>query len=276
MPEYVIVNFCPTGMKPMPSDNPNVPIDPAQIIEQTHEAYEMGITIAHLHARDADGTPTYRADVYRQIFEGVRRHCPDLVICASSSGRRWSEFEKRAEVLSLHPDMCSLTMSSLNFTDGASLNHPEMIIRLAEEMQVRGVQPEIEIFDLGMINYANYLINKGIIKGPGYWNLIFGNIAGMQTDPATIAAALQMIPSHAPIAFGGIGHQQFKANAIAISLGYGVRVGLEDNLWMDAQRKVAASNVSLLKRVHDLMDLHGKLHMPPAMFGNAGFYNPYR
>jgi len=276
MPEYVIVNFCPTGMKPMPSDNPNVPIDPSQIIEQTHEAYEMGITIAHLHARDADGTPTYRADVYRQIFEGVRRHCPDLVICASSSGRRWSEFEKRAEVLSLHPDMCSLTMSSLNFTDGASLNHPEMIIRLAEEMQVRGVQPEIEIFDLGMINYANYLINKGIIKGPGYWNLIFGNIAGMQTDPATIAAALQMIPSHAQIAFGGIGHQQLKANAIAISLGHGVRVGLEDNLWMDAQRKVAASNVSLLKRVHDLMDVHGKLHMPPAMFGNAGFYNPHR
>jgi len=236
MPEYVIVNFCPTGMKPMPTDNPSVPIDPTQIIEQTHKACEMGITIAHLHARDAHGAPTYRSNVYRQIFEGVRKYCPDLVICASSSGRKWSEFEKRAEVLSLHPDMCSLTMSSLNFSDGASLNDPEMIMRLAEEMQVCGVEPEIEIFDLGMVNYANYLINKAYIKGPGYWNLIFGNISGMQAEPATIAAALHLIPSNAHVAFGGIGVQQLKANAIAISLGMGVRVGLEDNLWMDARR----------------------------------------
>ena len=276
MPEYIIINFCPTGMKPMPSDNPNVPIDPTEIIEQTHEAYETGITIAHLHARDTDGTPTYRANVYREIFEGVRRHCPELVICASSSGRRWTEFEKRSEVLSLHPDMCSLTMSSLNFADGASLNSPDMIIRLSEEMRVRGVQPEIEIFDLGMINYAHYLIKKEVMKGPGYWNLIFGNISGMQAEPATLAAALQMIPTSAHIAFGGIGQQQLTANAMAISLGLGVRVGLEDNLWMDAHRKVRASNATLLNRVHELLALHGKEHMPPAMLGHAGFYNPNR
>jgi 3-keto-5-aminohexanoate cleavage enzyme len=276
MPEHIIINFCPTGMKPMPSDNSSVPIHPAEIIEQTHEAYELGITIAHLHAREADGTPTWRGDIYLKIFEGVRKHCPDLVICASSSGRRWTEFEKRAEVLSLHPDMCSLTMSSLNFADGASLNNPDMIIRLAEAMCAKGVTPELEIFDLGMINYAQYLIRKGIVKGPGYWNLLFGNLAGMQADPASMAAALQMIPPGAHIAFGGIGHQQLRANTIAMSLGLGVRVGLEDNLWMDEQRKEPASNLTLLRRIHDLMELLDKCHMPAAMFGKMGHYNPNR
>jgi 3-keto-5-aminohexanoate cleavage enzyme len=276
MSEHIIINFCPTGMKPMPSDNSSVPIHPAEIIEQTHEAYELGITIAHLHAREADGTPTWRGDIYLKIFEGVRKHCPDLVICASSSGRRWTEFEKRAEVLSLHPDMCSLTMSSLNFADGASLNNPDMIIRLAEAMCAKGVTPELEIFDLGMINYAQYLIRKGIVKGPGYWNLLFGNLAGMQADPASMAAALQMIPPGALIAFGGIGHQQLRANTIAMSLGLGVRVGLEDNLWMDEQRKEPASNLTLLRRIHELLELLCKRHMPAAMFGQMGHYNPNR
>lgn len=276
MPEHIIINFCPTGMKPMPSDNPFVPIHPAEIIEQTHEAYELGITIAHLHAREADGTPTWRGDIYQRIFEGVRKHCPELVICASSSGRRWTEFEKRAEVISLHPDMCSLTMSSLNFADGASLNSPDMIIRLAEAMCAKGVTPELEIFDLGMINYAQYLIRKGIVKGPGYWNLLFGNLAGMQADPASMAAALQMIPPGAHIAFGGIGHQQLRANTIAMSLGLGVRVGLEDNLWMDEQRKEPASNLTLVRRIHELLELLGKRHMPAVMFGQMGYYNPNR
>lgn len=263
-------------MKPMRSDNPTVPIEPEEIIEQTHEAFEMGITIAHLHARNTDGTPTYRSEIYRRIFEGVRRHCPDLVICASSSGRKWTEFENRAEVLSLHPDMCSLTMSSLNFPDGASVNSPDMIIRLAEEMTAHGVNPELEIFDLGMINYANYLIRKGILQGPGYWNLIFGNLSGMQADFASMAAGMQMIPTGAEIAFGGIGDQQLRANAMAISMGIGVRVGLEDNLWMDAGRKQPASNLSLLKRVHALMAMHEKYPLPAAMFGKAGFYNSNR
>lgn len=172
--------------------------------------------------------------------------------------------------------MCSLTLSSLNFADGASLNSPDIIIRLAEDMYAKGVTPELEIFDLGMINYAQYLIRKGIMKGPGYWNLLFGNLAGMQADPASMAAALQMIPPGAHIALGGIGHQQLRANTIAMSLGLGVRVGLEDNLWMDEERKVPASNLALLRRIHELMELLGKCHMPAPMLGQMGYYNPNR
>jgi 3-keto-5-aminohexanoate cleavage enzyme len=103
--QKIIINFCPTGMVPTKAITRYVPITPLEIIEQTHEAFELGITIVHLHARNEDETPTYKSSVYQEIFEGVRKHCPGLIICGSSSGRNWSEFEKRSEVLELKPDM---------------------------------------------------------------------------------------------------------------------------------------------------------------------------
>lgn len=268
-----IINFCPTGMVPTKSITPHVPISPQEIIEQTHQAYEIGITIAHLHARNADETPTYQSNVYREIFEGLRKHCPELIICGSSSGRNWPEFEKRSEVIELQPDMCSLTLSSLNFIKEASLNSPDMIVKLAQKMDDFGVVPELECFDLGMINYGMYLINRGIIKGPFYWNLLFGNIAGMQAKEQHIQTAVSDIPQDHFIAFGGIGLDQLKINSIAIKSGYGVRVGIEDNIWWDENRTQLATNLDLVKRTHQLIDEHGTAFMSAKEFGEMGFYN---
>jgi 3-keto-5-aminohexanoate cleavage enzyme len=274
--EKIVVNFCPTGMVPTKALNPNVPISETEIVEQTHQAYELGITIAHLHARNEDESPAYQKTIYRNIFEGVKKHCPDLVICGSSSGRNFPEFERRSEVIELQPDMCSLTLSSLNFVNQASLNAPEMIVKLAEKMENFGVRAELEVFDLGMINFGKYLIAKNIISGPFYWNLIFGNIAGMQPSMLQIGSALAEIPQQHFIALGGIGKHQLKVNALAIANGLGLRVGLEDNLWFDDQRLVQASNMSLLKRVHQLIEIQGKTLFPPKEFGELGFYNPNR
>ncbi|MFY7841056.1 MAG: 3-keto-5-aminohexanoate cleavage protein, partial [Lacibacter sp.] len=175
----LVVNFCPTGMVPTTKQNAHVPVQVQQIVEEVHSAFESGITIAHLHARNPDETPTHRIEVYRDIVEGIRRHCPALLICLSTSGRNTPEFEHRSEVIELYPDMCSLTLSSLNFLTQASLNTPDTIVSLAEKMNRFGVKPELECFDMGMINYGKYLIKKELLKGPFYWNLIFGNIAGM-------------------------------------------------------------------------------------------------
>lgn len=103
----LIINFTPTGMVPDKKVTPHVPVSPAEIIEEVHAAYETGITLAHLHARQSDGTAAYEKRIYAEIFAGVRRHCPDLVICASLSGRAFSAFEQRSEVLELRPDMAS-------------------------------------------------------------------------------------------------------------------------------------------------------------------------
>jgi 3-keto-5-aminohexanoate cleavage enzyme len=269
----IIINFCPTGMVPTKDMTPHVPISVTEIVEQTHEAYEIGITIAHLHARNDDGTPTYRASVYQHIFEGIRKHCPELIICASSSGRNWPEFEKRSEVIELRPDMCSLTLSSLNFVKAASVNEPDMIIRLAQKMDEYGVVPELECFDLGMINFGNYLIERGILKGPFYWNLLFGNIAGFQANFQQIGTALHMIDAAHTVCLAGLGAMQLPVNATAIAMGYGVRVGLEDNIWLDSNRTKLATNKDLITRTHALLNIHGRGFMTSFEFKAKGFTN---
>lgn len=272
MVEKLIINFAPTGMIPTKQMNPNVPVYPQEIVEQVHEAYEVGITIAHLHARDKNGVPTYKREVYREIVEGVRKYCPELVVCLSLSGRNFNEFEKRSEPLELLPDMASLTLSSLNFTGQASVNAPGMIKALAGRMQELGVSPELEIFDLGMINYAHYLIKKGLITPPYYFNIITGNIASLQTDLAQVGMAIQALPSESYWALGGIGNDQLKANAIAIATGGGVRTGLEDNLYADNARSILATNIMLIKVVHQIAKIHQRPVMTGKEFGELGFY----
>jgi uncharacterized protein (DUF849 family) len=115
-------------MVPTKADNPNVPISPSEIIEQTHQAFEIGITIVHIHARDEDQQPTHEARLYRQIIEGIRKHCPGLLISASASGRNVKDFNKRSEVIELQPDLCSLTLSSLNFVRWLLLISPAFLI----------------------------------------------------------------------------------------------------------------------------------------------------
>ena len=271
--ESVIINFCPTGMVPTKKETPHVPVSPNEIIEQTHQAFEIGITITHLHARDDDGQPTYKKSVYQEIFEGVRKHCPGLIICGSSSGRNFPEFEKRSEVIELKPDMCSLTLSSLNFANQASINSPDMIVRLATKMKEYGVVPEFEVFDFGMINYGLYLLQKEIHTGPVYWNLLFGNIAGFQGTWSQMGMAIHEIPSDHFMAFAGLGASQLSVNASAIAMGYGVRVGVEDNIYWDEKRTRLATNTELLLRVHHLMEVHEKTLFTSAELGGLGFYN---
>lgn len=273
MNKNIIINFCPTGMVPMKENTVFVPIHPAEIIEQTHEAYEVGITIVHLHARLNNGTPTYMKSYYQKIFEGVRKYCPDLVICASTSGRDFPEFEKRSEVIELKPDMCSLTLSSLNFQNQASINAPKTIQRLAEKMNQYGVKPELECFDLGMINYGKYLIKKGVLSGPIYWNFLFGNIAGFQCNFSHLGLALSEINPTDFIGLGGLGQYQLPINSAAIAMGYGVRVGIEDNIWWDLSKTKKVKNIELINRIHALIGINQKEFLEPKHFGNSGFYN---
>jgi len=276
-PAKLIVNFTPTGMVPTKTMTPHVPVDVNEIVEQVHEAAGIGITLAHLHARDPDThEPTWKPEVYARIVEGVRRHCPGLVICLSLSGRNFNEFDKRSAALSLEPDMGSLTLSSLNFPQQASVNAPEMIRQLAEKMAQHGVHPELEVFDLGMIHYGRYLIEKGNLKPPFYWNLITGNLAGMQTDPAEIGLAIKQLPPGSWWALGGIGRQQLPANTLAILAGGGIRIGLEDNIYFDRQRNILATNNALLRRIHEIAALFERPLMPSAEFGALGFYNSNR
>jgi 3-keto-5-aminohexanoate cleavage enzyme len=165
----LIINFTPTGMIPTKEMTPHVPITVAEIVEDVHRAVEIGITMIHLHARDENsGNPSSSGEIYSRLIAGIRSFSQDLVICVSLSGRTLKEFHQRAEPLrldgDLKPDMGSLTLSSLNFNKDASMNSPEMIQGLAEEMKSRGILPELEAFDAGMINYASLLSGRNYLR----------------------------------------------------------------------------------------------------------------
>ena len=259
MSEKLIINFTPTGMIPTKKMTPHVPISVNEIVEDVHEAWEIGISMVHLHARDtATEAPTHKAEVYGKIIEGIRRFSKELILCVSLSGRNIKEFEKRAEPLQLDgglkPDMGSLTLSSLNFNKQASMNEPDMIKDLALEMKKKNIAPELEAFDAGMINYAHYLIHKELISPPFYFNLLLGNIACAQADVLHAGVMLKDLPQNSLWSMAGIGHYQLKMNSLAIAIGGGVRGGLEDNIWFDRKRTTLARNADLLRRIHTIAE----------------------
>ena len=267
-----IINFTPTGTQTT-RDNSFAPLIPNEIIEQVHEAAEVGISIVHLHARDEITLAnTYKKDVYYKIINGIKTHCPDLLICVSLTGRNFPEIEKRTEVLQLKPDMGSLTMSSLNFQSGASINQPKTILDLIQEMDRFGVQPEIECFDSGMLNYTNYLIVKGILNPPYHINIILGNMYNGQCDLGTLAAIKTGLPlAGSKACLGGIGSQQLKATVHGLLEFDGIRIGLEDNLFYINSEK--ATNIQLLQRAHRLMAELNMTHYTSKELRKLGYGN---
>ncbi|HET7515085.1 MAG TPA: 3-keto-5-aminohexanoate cleavage protein [Gaiella sp.] len=249
----LIVNAALTGMVPSRADNADVPLTPEEIAADAERCVRAGASVVHLHARDDDGSATYRAEVYAEIVAKVRERCPDVVVCVSTSGRLHKTFEERSEVLDLDghlkPDMASLTLGSLNFPRQASVNEPEMIRRLAERMAERGIVPELEVFDVGMLDTAVYLVQRGVLRPPLYVNLLLGSLGTLSATPFNLALLTEKLPPGATWAAAGIGRFQFSMNALAIAMGGHVRVGLEDNLWLDVEKKRPATNRTLVERL---------------------------
>ncbi|MCY7411604.1 MAG: 3-keto-5-aminohexanoate cleavage protein [Salinibacterium sp.] len=259
--------LAPTGMVPTRSMTPHVPLTPEEIARDVASAYRIGISSVHLHAREVDGSPAWRRSIYAEIIGRVRELTPEVVINVSTSGRSWSELERRADVLALDddlkPDMASLTLSSLNFISGPSLNSPDTIRALATIMRDRGIVPELEIFDLGMLNFAQILRKEGLLVGPVAANLFFGNVAGMQATPSEFGLAIDRVPRDVSWSGAGLGDFQAVAQSLAISAGGGVRVGLEDGIYVDRARTMLATNLDLVKRVHGMLSTMERRSMTP-------------
>jgi 3-keto-5-aminohexanoate cleavage enzyme len=258
-----ILNFAPTGMIPTREMTPHVPLKPEEIIDDILKAADLGVNMVHIHARDPEtGKPTFRKSVYQEIIRGVRKNNKDLIICVSTSGRFFTEFWQRAECLDLdgenRPDFASLTLSSLNFNNEESVNSPKMIQDLAAKMQSRGIRPELEAFDAGMINYAKYLIRKGLLKPPYYFNLILGNIACAQANLLHLGLMINDLPEGSFWSVGGVGDYQLELNTLSLAAGGGVRIGIEDNIWLDPARTRLATNRQLLERVVTIGAAMGK------------------
>ncbi len=250
----LIINFTPTGMIPTKEMTPHVPLSSREIIKEVLEARQFGISMVHLHARDQDGQLSCKNEIYSEIINGIRQVDRDLILCVSTSGRFRTEFEKRSDCLRLEgtakPDMASLTLSSLNFNNEASINNPQTIQMLAKMMMEMDIKPELEAFDIGMINYAKYLCTKNLLKPPLYFNLILVNIACAQANILNLGIMINELPEGSIWSTGGVGDAQLKMNVCSMISGGGVRVGLEDNIWLTPKRDKLATNMDLLKRIY--------------------------
>lgn len=254
-PAQFIVNLAPTGIVPRRSMTPHVPLSHNEIVEDVASCLELGVQMLHLHSRDEDQGHSNDPERYGRLIEAIRS-LPggrDLVVCVTTSGREDPSYAARARVLDLDgamkPDMASLTLSSLNFSRAASVNEPETVLALARRMQEVGIRPELEIFDLGMANYARVLVEKGLVTGPVYANVLLGNIASAQTSLAHLNALISGLPSDWVLSAAGLGRCQMSANLLGLLYFNGARIGLEDNIWLDNSRSTLATNPALVQRL---------------------------
>lgn len=256
---HLLINAALTGMVPTKADNPYVPITVEEIAADARRCVDAGAAIVHLHVRYADGSPAYERDLNAALFTAVRAVCPDVIISGSTSGRVFTEIEQRAAVLDAGPDMASLTLGSMNFATQASVNAPATIRELARRMRARNIVPELELFDLGMADYAQYLISRGEIGRPVYANILLGSLGTLSASASNLTAVVRALPEGTIWAAAGIGRFQFHVNGLAVAMGGHVRVGLEDNIWMDPETKrEPATNARLIERVVALARAHGR------------------
>lgn len=258
--DRLIINAAITGAVHNKSDCPHLPVTIDEIIECACRVREAGAAIIHLHAREADGSPSSNPDVYAEIVERIRQ-ATDLIVCISLSGRFETDPETRASWLSCSPDMASLTTGSMNFSTQPSINSPETICFLAKKIHEAGAIPEIEIFETGFINYANYLITKGVLRPPHYFNIILGSLGSAPLSLAGLGHMVSLLPQGAIWSVGGLGRFQLDANVMAIAAGGHVRVGLEDNIYYDRARKKNTDNSQLISRIAKIGTEMGR---PPA------------
>ncbi len=257
--DALIINAALTGMVPRRADNPHVPLTESEIVADAVRVVNAGASILHLHVRNADESPSSELAPNASLFRAVRAACPGVIISGSTSGRTVSEIDKRAAVLDAAPDMASLTLGSMNFPTQASVNAPATIRGLAQRMRERGIMPELELFDLGMADYACYLVERGEVLLPGYANILLGSLGTAGASAFNLATIVRALPPRVTWAAAGIGRYQWSMNSMAIAMGGHVRVGLEDNLWMDAETKrEPASNLRLIERVVALAHANGR------------------
>ncbi|APX90437.1 3-keto-5-aminohexanoate cleavage protein [Brevirhabdus pacifica] len=255
MSDPCIICVAITGSVPTKADNPAVPVTIEEQIESTHEAFEAGASIAHCHVRNPDQTPTSDPELYGRLKEGIEKHCPGMIVQLSTGGRSGSGRE-RGGMLSLRPDMASLSVGSNNFPNRVYQNDPELIDWLASEMLKYDVKPEIEAFDLSHILQAIAMGEAGKLKKPLYVQFVMGVKNAMPADKEVFDFYVKTMRDRAPDAAwcaAGIGPNQIRVNEWSIAAGGHTRTGMEDNVRLDRET-LAPSNAALVRRAVELCE----------------------
>lgn len=259
MSDPCIICVAITGSVPTKADNPAVPITVPEQIESTHAAFEAGASIAHCHVRNDDGTPSSDPEKFARLKEGIETHCPGMIVQLSTGGRSGAG-TTRGGMLSLAPDMASLSVGSNNFPTRVYENPPDLVDWLASEMIAHDVKPEIEAFDLSHIFQAAKMHADGRIKNTPYVQFVMGVKNAMPVNKAVFDFYRQTVASlfpGAPWCGAGVGAGQAVLNEWCVAHGGHVRTGLEDNIRLDRSR-LAPSNAALVERAAAICAKHDR------------------
>ncbi len=251
MPEKTIITIAPTGNVPTRELNPHTPVTPEEIALDIYRCYQEGASVAHIHARDEKGHPTADPAVFEEIIARIREKC-DIII-QLSTGARGGSRQERGGCIGLRPEMASLTTGSSNFPAGVNYNPPDLIEELARKMQEFGVKPELEIFDLSMIDGAAKLLKKGLLKNPLHFNLVLNVPGSLKGTPRNLFLLKESLPTQCTWTVSAIGKSHKQLVALALILGGNVRVGLEDVLQLKEGRPV--SNLELVKNAREMAEM---------------------
>jgi 3-keto-5-aminohexanoate cleavage enzyme len=257
----LIITVAPTGSVPTREMSPHLPVTPEEIAETACRCREVGASVIHLHARDAEGRPTLDPQVFARIHQLVTEQT-DLVVQISTGGRAGMDPEARAAAVRLlGPEMASLTTGSVNFPDRVYANPFSDIEHLAIAMREAGTKPEMEIFEPGMIANALSLVDQALVVPPLHFDFVLGSRGGLPATPKNLLFLSESIPLDSTWTVAGIGRWQLPLAVMSIVMGGHVRVGLEDNLYY--RKGVLASNEQLVARVAKLAEEVGRLVATP-------------
>ena len=270
-----LITCAVTGNLVKPEQTPHLPITPVQIADECLAAAEAGAAQVHIHVRHPEtGKPSMEIELYREVVDHIRRGNRELIInLTTGPGGRFIPSEddpkiaapgttllppeKRVEHIALiKPDVCSLDLNTMNSGPDVVMNTPKNVRRMAKVIREAGVKPELEIFDSGDINLALDLIADGSLDGPAMWTFVLGVKYGFAPTPETLLYARNMLPHGAFWSAFGIGRMEFPIVAQAWLLGGHVRVGMEDNIYLEKD-VLAESNAQLVAKARDIIQSLG-------------------
>lgn len=246
--EKLIITIAPTGNVPTKELNPYSPLTIDEIIDDIKKCREAGAAIAHIHVRDENQKPTSDRELFKQVLDRLDEENIDIIKQVSTGARGGANtIDWRGQMLDLNAHMASLSTGSSNFPTSVNANSPELIEALAKKMLDNNIKPEIEVFDVAMINNAVKLVKKGILKTPLHFNLVMNVPGSIPGTPKNLMFLVESLPPGSTWTVSGIGKSQIQMLTMAILLGGHVRTGLEDCLYYE--KGVLATNEMLVKRV---------------------------
>lgn len=247
--DRLIISAAITGSWPTRQQTPYVPITPQEIASSALEAWREGAAIVHIHVRDDDGRVTCDRDRYQRVVDLIRSAGSDVILNLSTGGGAGTTgFDDRLNAILIGPELASFDAGSVNFGDRVFVNPPDFLERMARMMKEKGVKPEIECFETGMISNAMRLAEAGLIDQPYWFQFVLGLRGGAPATAKQLLHMAESIPPGALWSVCAIARHQLPMNVMAIAMGGHARTGLEDNIYY-SRGELARSNAQLVARL---------------------------